>query len=238
MVSVKEGIKILQEVLNELNRKILSKELDPNSTNIINEIEKNLKQSSSELHQQWQNNNFDVNHLFEFEGNIKFSLLHVAAVYGHKDVVEFLLKSKADIHAKDNYGWTALHFAAFYGHKDVVAFLLEKGANLLLRNKNGKTPRDLAKNNDIKELFKKEEERMIMSVVAGCASAALSSGVSIYLFMSGIVAVGAINITLAVLAVAAVALVAGSITYKLLEPNYEVKTPNVTKVNYKQEKTV
>ena len=35
--------------------------------------------------------------------------LHLAAVYGHKDVAELLLANKAEVNAKDNDGDTPLH---------------------------------------------------------------------------------------------------------------------------------
>lgn len=49
--------------------------------------------------------------------------LHFAAFNGHKDVVELLLASRADVNAKDNEGYTPLHWAAERGREDVVEFL-------------------------------------------------------------------------------------------------------------------
>jgi ankyrin repeat protein len=49
--------------------------------------------------------------------------LHFAAAYGHQNVVELLLASKADVNAKDNNGWTPAHTAAAYGHKDLAELL-------------------------------------------------------------------------------------------------------------------
>src|SRR5882762_8112045 len=41
-----------------------------------------------------------------------FTPLHLAAANGHKDMVDFLLTTKADVNAKDNSGSTPLHQAA------------------------------------------------------------------------------------------------------------------------------
>ena len=52
--------------------------------------------------------------------------LHLAAYYGHKTVVEILLKNaEIDLEAKNENGCTALHIAANRGHKHIVACLLK-----------------------------------------------------------------------------------------------------------------
>ena len=51
--------------------------------------------------------------------------LHWAATGGHKEVVQFLLDSKADVHAKDNDGKTPLDLASF--HKDIADLLRQNG---------------------------------------------------------------------------------------------------------------
>ncbi len=53
-----------------------------------------------------------------------------AAKEGRLDEVTRLLKSGADINAKDGKGDTALIGACFWGHTDVVKLLLEKGADV------------------------------------------------------------------------------------------------------------
>jgi ankyrin repeat protein len=54
--------------------------------------------------------------------------LHLAAIYGHADCLELLLKNGANIHAQtymDEH--TPLHLAAVYGNKKCVALLLKFG---------------------------------------------------------------------------------------------------------------
>jgi ankyrin repeat protein len=60
-------------------------------------------------------------------------------------VAEALLNHGAEIDARDGVTQaTALGRAASWGRRDVVELLLARGANSSLKDKNGKTPLDLA----------------------------------------------------------------------------------------------
>ena len=78
--------------------------------------------------------------------SIKISFLDQFFSNGNVGVVELLLKSGADIHAKDYYGLTPLHWAAELGYTEVVALLLKHGANINARNNFGVTPLHRAAN--------------------------------------------------------------------------------------------
>ena len=80
--------------------------------------------------------------------------LHEAAKKGDVEAVKTLLESGADVQAKEKKkGWTALHWAAYKGHGAVVTALLEYGADVNAKKKDGRTPRDVAKNNNIIQLL-------------------------------------------------------------------------------------
>ncbi len=70
--------------------------------------------------------------------------LHMAALGGHKDIVELLVANKADVNAKNNYGMTPLHVSAIFNHKDVAELLLANKADVNAKNGDGDTPLNLA----------------------------------------------------------------------------------------------
>ncbi|TDA37117.1 MAG: hypothetical protein DSO07_12820 [Thermoproteota archaeon] len=70
--------------------------------------------------------------------------LHWASVHGHLDVIKLLVERGADVNAS-NHGWTPLHEAASRGHLNVVKFLVERGADVNARDREGRTPLDLAR---------------------------------------------------------------------------------------------
>ena len=66
--------------------------------------------------------------------------LHVAAYFGHCDVVALLLQRRADVDARREDGTTPLHAAAKNGHLEVVEALVGEGADLSRAAKRGVTP--------------------------------------------------------------------------------------------------
>lgn len=110
------------------------------------------------------------------------TLLMVAARNGNQELLEFLLKRRANFSIINRYGdsalslaalqghlkivqflgemgapmnqegWAALHYAAYAGHRDVVAYLLSKGADIDAPAPNGQTARQLADSKEHKEV--------------------------------------------------------------------------------------
>ena len=68
-----------------------------------------------------------------------YTALHCAALKGHVDVAELLIKAGAEKNAKDKFGYTALHCAAVFGHVDVAKLLIAKGADINAKDKYGDT---------------------------------------------------------------------------------------------------
>jgi ankyrin repeat protein len=56
-----------------------------------------------------------------------------------------LLARGADVHARQDLGFTALHGAAVGGGEEMIRLLLDQGADPAARNVAGKTPADLAR---------------------------------------------------------------------------------------------
>jgi uncharacterized protein len=70
--------------------------------------------------------------------------LQSAAAAGHVNIVEMLLKYRADPNVQGQGGYTPLHAAAQNGDLKTVRALLYGGADMTLRSNDGKTSLDLA----------------------------------------------------------------------------------------------
>ncbi len=66
--------------------------------------------------------------------------LSLAALAGHRAMVELLLEQGADIKARNRDGGTPLHDAAFFGRNDIFDLLIRKGADPDAQNKRGQLP--------------------------------------------------------------------------------------------------
>ena len=66
--------------------------------------------------------------------------MHIAAYFGHVEIVKLLLERGANPNAKNNIGRTPLHYAAQEGCVDVVRVLLERGADPWIADKGGHIP--------------------------------------------------------------------------------------------------
>ena len=70
----------------------------------------------------------------------KDTALHLAALEGHRDIVDILIRKRFSVSAKGESGCTPLHRGSSQGHALIVRHLLENGADLNARNKTGRTP--------------------------------------------------------------------------------------------------
>lgn len=77
--------------------------------------------------------------------------VHTASYHGRINIIELLFARNVDVNVVGPRDNTPLHFAASQGHEDAVRFLVNSGANPALRNRNGKTPYDVAKGDRIRQ---------------------------------------------------------------------------------------
>ncbi|BFD47781.1 MAG: hypothetical protein DMENIID0003_08550 [Wolbachia endosymbiont of Sergentomyia squamirostris] len=85
-------------------------------------------------------NAVDINDTYYFGA----TSLHYATSGGCLEVVKFLIEEGIDVNTTDAFSWTALHYAAQEGRLEIAKFLLKNGANPSAKNKDKKTPLDLA----------------------------------------------------------------------------------------------
>ncbi|XP_062251359.1 oxysterol-binding protein-related protein 1 isoform X2 [Platichthys flesus] len=98
------------------------------------------------------------------KSNLGWTPLHLACYFGHKDVVEELLKAGADVNLPNNIGDTPLHKAAFTGRKEVVMLLLHYDACATVINGTAQIPKDVTQNAEIRgmlEAAERTEERKL-----------------------------------------------------------------------------
>ncbi|XP_036268284.1 protein phosphatase 1 regulatory subunit 27 [Pipistrellus kuhlii] len=81
--------------------------------------------------------------------------LHAAVLSGNLECVKLLVRYGADIHQRDETGWTPLHIACSDGYPDIARFLLSRGADRKAANDDGDLPADLIDPDfqDLVELF-------------------------------------------------------------------------------------
>jgi hypothetical protein len=73
------------------------------------------------------------------KGGSEVILMHVAARYGHADILSLLLDHGADVDDRDQ-SQTPLHRASWHGKLEAGRFLLDRGADINARNNGGWTP--------------------------------------------------------------------------------------------------
>jgi len=70
------------------------------------------------------------------------------------NLVKFFIENGAGLNYRSSYDNTALILASMWGHAEVVSFLMSKGADVSIKNKDGKTALDEAKNSQIRQLLR------------------------------------------------------------------------------------
>jgi ankyrin repeat protein len=82
--------------------------------------------------------------------------LHFAVSHGRTEIIQLLLLHKADVNAMDTkLKWTPMHLAAYKGFATIVEILLLHKANVNMEDKDGRTPLDVAKTEEVKKILLK-----------------------------------------------------------------------------------
>jgi uncharacterized protein len=78
----------------------------------------------------------------------KVAPLHSAVAGGDEGIVADLLARGADVHARQELGFTPLHNAAAEGNETIIRLLLERGADRAARSDSGRTAAEIARERD------------------------------------------------------------------------------------------
>lgn len=85
--------------------------------------------------------------------------LHWAALSGHANIVDILVKNGANVNAQTRDKWTPLHWAALKGHIRIAEILLDNGADINAKTDGGWTPLHVAAYQDEKNIIPRLIER-------------------------------------------------------------------------------
>eukprot|EP00357_Protocruzia_adherens_P030856 CAMPEP_0115004172 /NCGR_PEP_ID=MMETSP0216-20121206/19042_1 /TAXON_ID=223996 /ORGANISM="Protocruzia adherens, Strain Boccale" /LENGTH=1183 /DNA_ID=CAMNT_0002370105 /DNA_START=316 /DNA_END=3867 /DNA_ORIENTATION=+ len=136
----------------EATKYLLKNDADVNSPNNLGE---------TPLHQAADNSQYklaqlllDYNANANLQQNDGDTPLHHASFRGDIRMIYLLLKANADPNIQNLvFGRSALHYAVDCGHRDAVELMLTHSASIDLKDRQGKTPFDLARSEDIKSLL-------------------------------------------------------------------------------------
>ncbi|MCP5491892.1 MAG: ankyrin repeat domain-containing protein [Chlamydiales bacterium] len=81
-----------------------------------------------------------------------YTLLHLAAIEGNKDIAKLLLDKGAKVDVQDVCSTTPLHLAAIEGNKDIAKLLLDKGAEVDVQDVLSNTALHLAAREGYKDI--------------------------------------------------------------------------------------
>lgn len=104
--------------------------------------------------------NLDVNCKGKSKANQGWTPLHLAAYFGHCNVVKALLENGADVNARNGMGDTPLHRAAFTGRADVVTLLIQYDADVTIINGEGRKSSQVTNSTEVKQLIKAAERSL------------------------------------------------------------------------------
>lgn len=133
------------EIINEV-----SKSEGLNENNLLERIGSELRDADSIVYSTY--NNLKIDKMFSILDSdkiVNYMLVHLAVKCNSVPIVKLLLAKEAKVNepiyeldeAKSKL--TALHIAALHGHQEIAQLLLNNNANPLLKDSQGRTPRDI-----------------------------------------------------------------------------------------------
>lgn len=72
---------------------------------------------------------------------------------GNTEMIKLFISYSGNVHLSDNSHKNALHYSAFYGHFETTRFLVSIGVNFKAENENGKTPLQIAEDQNADQLI-------------------------------------------------------------------------------------
>jgi ankyrin repeat protein len=93
----------------------------------------------------------------EAEDDTGWTPLHWASDWNNIELAQLLIDAGADVMAKVGFGdrWTPLHRASCNRALEIVKLLIEAGADVEAKDDRGKTPLDVVRSNEIRDLLEK-----------------------------------------------------------------------------------
>lgn len=129
--------------INSLNRTIVTKSTsksDPAIEKLHRQLIDWIRNKDLEsIIEALETNTFDIN----YTDDVGQTLLNWAAAFGSPEIVEYLCSKEADVNKGQRS--SSLHYASCFGRSQIVKILLRYGANVDLRDEEGKTALDKAR---------------------------------------------------------------------------------------------
>lgn len=142
-----------------LYRSVICGHYDTSEHILISGADPNIKTKMGDtaLHQAADNRQYKIAELLlkynadpDIQQNDGETPLHLSCFKGDTDMAKILLEAKANPNIQNHtFGKTPMHYAVDYSYANIVALLLQNGANIEIRDKHGKTAKDIARNSDI-----------------------------------------------------------------------------------------
>lgn len=128
----------------------VSESKDLNKDNLLERIGSKLKDADLGVYNTY--NNLKIDKMFSVSESgkiVNYMLIHIAVECNSVPIVKLLLAKEVKVNepiyeldgAKSKL--TALHIAALHGHQEIVQLLLNNNANPLLKDSQGRTPKDI-----------------------------------------------------------------------------------------------